>query len=98
LTGKFNRETRFQKNDHRSFNLSPDRLEKYLLDLLKLHPLFDSYPNQAMTPVSLRFCISHPACHTAIAGAKTSLQAADNCAASDPGSILLDEVPARSDY
>jgi len=93
LTGKFSRETQFQKDDHRSFNLSPDKLDKYLVDLEKMQSLFDLYPDQTMTQVSLRFCISHPACHTAIPGAKTSQQVVDNCAASDFGPIPVDKIP-----
>ncbi|HBY19387.1 MAG TPA: aldo/keto reductase, partial [Candidatus Marinimicrobia bacterium] len=30
LTGKFTKETRFDKEDHRSMNLSPEKLERYL--------------------------------------------------------------------
>lgn len=92
LTGKFNRESQFEEDDHRRFNLSPDKLNKYLSELAKLQPLFDRYPDQTMTQVSLRFCISHPACHTAIPGAKTPQQVDDNCDASDLGPLLLDDI------
>jgi len=95
LTGKFNRATRFAPDDHRRFNLSPEKLAKYLSDLESLQSLFDYYPNQTKSQVSLRFCISHPACHTAIPGAKTSHQVANNCAASDFGPIPLDEIPVE---
>ena len=97
LTGKFTRETQFEKDDHRSFNLSPEKLDKYLIQLEKMQPLFDLYPDQTMTQVSLRFCITHPACHTAIPGAKTSQQVADNCAASDFGPLPIDEIPELED-
>ena len=93
LTGKFSRESRFSEDDHRRFNLSPDKLDKYLSDLEGLRPLYERYPDQTMTQVSLRFCISHPACHAAIPGAKTPQQVADNCAASDYGSIPSGEIP-----
>lgn len=91
LTGKFNRDARFPEDDHRRFNLSPEKLDQYLADLERLGLFFDQYPDQTMTQVSLRFCISHPACHTAIPGAKTSQQVADNCAASD-----FDPIPAQN--
>lgn len=97
LTGKFTRKTKFLEDDHRSFNLSPEKLEKYLRDLEKMQSLFDAYPKQTMTQVSLRFCISHPACHTAIPGAKTSQQVADNCAASDFGQIPDEIIPKLLD-
>ncbi len=93
LTGKFNRATQFNKDDHRNFNLSPEKLDKYLSELENLQSFFDRYPNQTMAQVSLRFCISHPACHTAIPGAKTPQQVVDNCAASDFGVIPTEEIP-----
>ena len=94
LTGKFNRQTQFTRDDHRSFNLSPEKLNEYLTNLEKLQPLFNEYPDQTMTQVSLRFCISHPACQTAIPGAKTPRQVADNCDASDLGLIPHEKIPA----
>lgn len=94
LTGKFTNETRFEPDDHRSFNLSPEKLEEHLASLNGLQPLFDEYPEQTMTQVSLRFCISHPASHTAIPGAKTPQQVADNCAAADFGPIPESKIPA----
>ncbi|MCU0644895.1 MAG: aldo/keto reductase [bacterium] len=93
LTGKFNHETKFAPDDHRSFNLSPEKLTEHLANLEKLQPLFDEYPDQTMSQVSLRFCISHPACHTAIPGAKTPHQVEDNCAASDLGPIPGEKIP-----
>ncbi len=39
------------------------------------------------------FCISHPACHTAIPGAKTQIQVLENCAASDYGPIPEEWIP-----
>lgn len=90
LTGKFTRESRFGDDDHRNMNLSPEKLDSYLSRLEDLKPLFDQYPDQTMAQVSLRFCISHPACHTVIPGAKTAQQVADNCAASDLGPIPAD--------
>ncbi|MDZ7332673.1 MAG: aldo/keto reductase [candidate division KSB1 bacterium] len=87
LTGKFDRNSRFREDDHRRFNLSPEKLEHYLAELERWQPLFDRYPDQTMGQVSLRFCLSHPACHTAIPGAKNSQQVQENCAASDFGPI-----------
>ncbi len=87
LTGKFTRETKFIEEDHRSMNLSKEKLESYFAKLEKIQPLFDKFPDQSMAQVSLRFCISHPACHTVIPGAKTEKQVVENCAASDLGPI-----------
>lgn len=87
LTGKFTRETRFGEDDHRQMNLSPEKLDTYLTRLERLRPLFGLFPDQTMTQVSLRFCITHPACHTAIPGAKTPQQVADNCRAGELGPL-----------
>ncbi|MBD3289690.1 aldo/keto reductase [candidate division KSB1 bacterium] len=92
LTGKFNRQTTFGEEDHRRFNLSPEKLDEYLTQLEAHQPLFDRYPDQTMTQVSLRFCITHPACQTVIPGAKTTEQVTDNCAASDFGPLSVEDM------
>ncbi|MCC5876588.1 MAG: aldo/keto reductase [Candidatus Sumerlaeia bacterium] len=96
LSGKFTRESTFTGDDHRKMNLSPEKLDVYLSNLERMRPLFDSQPEQSMTQVSLRFCLSHPACHTAIPGAKTSQQVAENSSASDLGPIPRDIIPPLS--
>ena len=88
LTGKFDKNTRFDKEDHRSMNLSPEKLENYLKQLNELEPLYAKYPEQTKAQVSLRFCVSHPACHVAIPGAKTEQQVLDNIKASDLGKLI----------
>jgi aryl-alcohol dehydrogenase-like predicted oxidoreductase len=92
LAGKFTRQSTFGEDDHRRMNLSPEKLEKLLLELEALKPLFDAHPDQTMAQVSLRFCLSHPACHTAIPGAKTPEQVADNGRASQLGPLPKDEL------
>lgn len=93
LTGKFTRASRFGEDDHRRMNLSPEKLDALLGRLEALDPLFARFPGQTKTQVALRFCISHPACHTAIPGAKTAQQVADNCAASDLGPLPPEAIP-----
>jgi len=92
LTGKFNRHSKFGKDDHRRMNLSAGKLDEYLTQLEKMEPLFEQFPEQTKTQVSLRFCVSHLACHVAIPGAKTPEQVEDNCAASDFGPIPEDII------
>lgn len=87
LTGKFTAESRFGEDDHRRMNLSPEKLDEYLGGLQTLRPLFDSFEDQSMAQVSLRFCLSHPACHTVIPGAKLAEQVAENCSAADLGPL-----------
>ncbi len=94
LTGKFTRQSTFGEDDHRRMNLSPEKLDTYLTQLEKMKPLFERYPEQSMAQVSLRFCISHPACQTVIPGAKTPAQVQDNCAASDLGLIPPEHIPS----
>ena len=93
LTGKFTKNSKFIEEDHRSMNLSNEKLEKYFAQLDKIRPLFDEYPDQSMAQISLRFCISHPACHTVIPGAKTERQVMENCSASDLGPIPKTLIP-----
>lgn len=93
LTGKFNQDTKFAEEDHRSMNLSPEKLQNYLAQLKKMQPLYEKYPDQTKAQLALRFCISHPATHVAIPGAKTEKQVLDNIAASDFGVLPIEEVP-----
>lgn len=88
LSGKYKTNARFGDNDHRRNNLSPEKLEAYLTDLKKYQPLFDEFPQHSMAQLSLRFCISHPACHTVIPGGKTPEQVRENIVASDLSFIL----------
>ena len=91
LSGKFNRNNTFGENDHRRSNLSPERLTAYLEKLAKYQPLFDKYPDYTMAQLSLRFCISHPACHVVIPGGKTPEQVHENVVASDMDFISFEE-------
>ena len=93
LTGKFTKDSTFDSEDHRSMNLSPEKLKKYLTQLEKMQPLYDKYPDQTKAQLALRFCITHPACHVAIPGAKTDKQVLDNIAASDLGPIPECHIP-----
>ena len=94
LTGKFDEHTTFSNDDHRHMNLSSDKLNEYLKALKRYKTLFEHYPDQTMAQVSLRFALSHPACHVAIPGAKTPEQSAMNCQASDQGPIPRDLLKA----
>jgi aryl-alcohol dehydrogenase-like predicted oxidoreductase len=88
LTGKFNPQTTFGENDHRRNNLSPEKLNKYLQNYNACLAIFNKYPDYTPAQLSLRFCISHPACHVVIPGGKTEKQVSENVVASD-----LDSIP-----
>lgn len=92
LAGKFDRSSRFGEDDHRRFNLSPEKLDEYLTGLDRLRPLFDAAQPRTMTQVALQFCTSHPACHTVIPGGKTPQQVEENCSASDLGPLTPAEL------
>ncbi len=94
LTGKFSKDAKFDPEDHRSMNLSPEKLKNYLKQLDKMQPLYDKYPDQTKAQLALRFCITHSACHVAIPGAKTEKQVLDNIAASTLGPLPKDDIPA----
>ncbi|MFO7850921.1 MAG: aldo/keto reductase [Bacteroidota bacterium] len=83
LTGKFSKDSTFGEDDHRKLNLSPDKLETYLDDLSKYEHVFDEYDDYSPAQLSLRFCISHPACHVVIPSGKTPEQVRENVVASD---------------
>ncbi len=95
LTGKFDRNSTFPKTDHRSNNLSAENLEKYLTQLEKMKPFFDEHDDFSMAQLSLKFCISHPACNTVIPGGKNSWQVEENAAASDID-LKYDDFPKIS--
>ncbi len=88
LAGKFTGQSIFGENDHRRFNLSPDKLKAYLEKLKSYQPLFNQYRKYSMSQLSLRFCISHQACHVVIPGGKTPEQVRENALTSD-----LDFIP-----
>jgi aryl-alcohol dehydrogenase-like predicted oxidoreductase len=88
LSGKFSNSTTFGENDHRRSNLSPEKLFSYLKDLDACRPFFEKFPDLTPAQISLRFCISHPACHTVIPGGKNRKQVEENVTASE-----LDFIP-----
>jgi aryl-alcohol dehydrogenase-like predicted oxidoreductase len=94
LSGKFDRSSTFGEDDHRRMNLSSEKLNLYLEQLEKISTLYNRYPQQSKAQVSLRFSISHPACHTTIPGAKTPQQVRENCSAADIGPLAQSEIPA----
>ena len=91
LSGKFNKQTTFGENDHRRNNLSPGKLARYLENYEVYQPVFNKYAGYSPAQISLRFCISHPACHVVIPGGKTENQVRENIAASDLDFIPFEE-------
>jgi aryl-alcohol dehydrogenase-like predicted oxidoreductase len=77
LTGKFNYETHFQKNDHRSFRLNAPVLHNSLEKLKPVWEIREKY-NISKTSFALSFVASHPEVSTIIPGIKTVEQAEEN--------------------
>ncbi len=98
LTGKFTRESSFEKDDHRDFNRDGAAFDKgetfggidFNSGLDAVDELRSLVPEQAtMAQFALRWILMHEAISCAIPGAKTPSQVADNALAS--------ALPALSD-
>ncbi len=89
LSGKFDRKSIFEDDDHRRFNLDPEKLDSYLTKMESMDDLFLRYADWSPAQVALRFGISHPACHVSIPGGKTPNQVKENCGASDMPEVIL---------
>ena len=89
LSGKFSRESIFEEDDHRRFNLDAEKLDSYLSKLENMSELYERYAAWTPAQIALRFGISHPACHVSIPGGKTPEQVSENCAASDMPPVTL---------
>ena len=77
LTGKFNKQTRFNKNDHRHLRLEPGFLSILLDALEDFWHIADKYKVDK-TIFALSFIINHAGVSTIIPGIKTPEQAEKN--------------------
>lgn len=77
LTGKFNKNSTFEKNDHRSFRLNAEILDKTLTALENIWHLTEKYDTNK-TGLSLSFILAITGISTTIPGIKTVEQALDN--------------------
>jgi len=90
LSGKFNRNTRFEANDHR-VRLPIEEIEARVERVDKLKDFAD-IRGQSLAQFALRFCLTHDAVSTVIPGAKNPEQAMKNITASDYGRLLPEEL------
>ena len=77
LTGKFSKDTKFEKNDHRSFRLKKEFLSELLDALEDVFKLSEKY-NVDKTTFALSFIMNHKGVSTVIPGIKTPEQAIKN--------------------
>ena len=77
LTGKFNKQTRFNKNDHRHFRLPPEFLTRLLEAINEVWAIAEKY-NVDKTTFALSFIMNHTGVSTVIPGIKTPEQAEKN--------------------
>jgi aryl-alcohol dehydrogenase-like predicted oxidoreductase len=77
LTGKMTPHTVFEKNDHRSFRLTPAIMERALRHLDGVWRMAERY-GVSNAALSLSFCASFPEVSTIIPGIKTTRQAEEN--------------------
>ncbi len=77
LTGKFNKNTKFEKNDHRYFRLPPEFLAELIDTLESVWTLTDKY-GISKTSLALSFILNHSGVSTVIPGIKTPEQAEMN--------------------
>lgn len=77
LTGKFDKNTKFEKNDHRAFRLTPEILSESLDRLEEVWKIAEKY-KISKTSFSLSFILDHEEVSTVIPGIKTPEQAVMN--------------------
>jgi aryl-alcohol dehydrogenase-like predicted oxidoreductase len=78
LTGKFSANTKFEKDDHRSFRLTPEIIESTLHILQeKVWPVADA-ETMTKTQLALSYILSFPEISTVIPGIRTAEHVAQN--------------------
>lgn len=77
LTGKFQKDSQFAKDDHRNMRLKPLVLHKLLKILEDVWPLSENN-NISNAQLALSFILSHPQISTVIPGIKSADQAKEN--------------------
>lgn len=77
LTGKFTKDTKFSKDDHRSFRLKPEFLSELLDSLEYVWRISENYKVDKVT-FALSFIMNHDGVSTVIPGIKSPEQAVKN--------------------
>ena len=91
LSGKINKTTHFDKQDHRS-RWSNRQIQNWIEGSKKVLSCKTDSSSQTNTQFALRFCLSYPRVTTAIPGALNELEVKENIKASDLGPLQDDEI------
>jgi aryl-alcohol dehydrogenase-like predicted oxidoreductase len=94
LTGKFNAETRFAADDHRSHTLPPETMRELAPRAEKFKKIANNGGEEQFGRWALRFILSHAAIATVIPGARNAKQAERNSGAADAGQLPPEQVQA----
>ena len=86
LTGAITPQTRFARDDFRSFYFRGDRKKQVAGRIAALRRDLDG-ENADLPEIALRFCLTHPAVSSVIPGMRRVRNAERNCAASDQGPL-----------
>jgi aryl-alcohol dehydrogenase-like predicted oxidoreductase len=93
LAGKYTRETVFPEGDFRGSYFAGERLGETVDRVERLRPILER-PDQSLAQGALRFCLSHPAVSTVIAGSTNPEHVRQNAAASELGALDAGRVEA----
>lgn len=90
LTGKFNINVKFKKDDHRS-RLSTHEIRKMVDKVEKIRHIAEE-KNRTLSQFALQYCLQNDAVSVVIPGAKTPEQLEENAKASSYGKLFPKEV------
>lgn len=100
LTGKFNKDTVFGKNDHRSYNRNGEAFDKgetfsgvdYDLGLQAVEELKKVFGTNDLTPYAIKWILMHDAVSVVIPGASKQEQVYSNVSASELPELTKDQM------
>ena len=99
LTGKFNLNTTFEKEDVRKHYFRGNNLKAVTNKVLEIKDVKDkTHSGMAMAEYALRFCLSNSAVTTVIPGIRNQLQAELNVKASDGFNLTKEELNELGEF
>ena len=95
LAGFWHEEMRFRRGDWRRRVFCGELLRQTVQRVARLKTAVGVGPGEALAPIALRFCLSHPAVTAVIPGVRTAEQALCNLAIAEQGPLpqeMLDQI------